>query len=345
MSTRQRWGSPRETTRTVWTPVLAAVALLAGLAAPTSAQERFEMGGDMIAVYNLVGNVEVVRGSGANVVVEVTRGGADGDRLTVEVDRIGGRNALRVVYPFDELRYTRGGSMRSDVQVRADGTFGGGDGAGRTRRVRVTSERTGAEAWADLTIRVPAGRDLQVWGVVGDMEARGTELDALLLDTHAGRVRVEDLRGDFEADTGSGSVRVSGVVGDVEIDTGSGLVEVDDVQGDLVFVDTGSGNVTATRLTASEVEIDTGSGNVEVDVVGPSVARVLVDTGSGGVTVRVPRDLDAEIEVDTGSGGIDIDVPVEVLRTSRSYFHGRAGAGRGSIVIDTGSGRVQVIGG
>ncbi len=330
----------------VATAALAAAILLQATTGVASAQDRFELSGDMVAIYNLAGTVEVVRGSGSNVVVEVTRGGADAGRLTVDVDPIRGRTSLRVRYPFDEVRYAGGtgrGTSRSDVRVRPDGTFGGG-GDDSGRRVRVSTSGGGAQAWADLRVTVPAGRDVQVWGVVGDMAARDLDVRTLLLDTHAGGITATGVRGDFEADTGSGSVSVQRAAGSVEIDTGSGAVDLADVDGDRVFVDTGSGRVSGARLTASEVEVDTGSGDVDLQLVGPTVDRIEVDTGSGDVTLALPANLDAEIEADTGSGAIDVEFAVEVIRTSRTYFRGRIGDGRGSITIDTGSGRIRLIG-
>ena len=79
-------------------PGLALPALLlaaAGIlpARPLFAQEIHRLDGPRVAVYNLVGEVEVVPGVGPGVVVEITRGGADRDRLEVETGRVGGREA------------------------------------------------------------------------------------------------------------------------------------------------------------------------------------------------------------------------------------------------------------
>jgi hypothetical protein len=83
---------------------------------------------------------------------------------------------------------------------------------------------------------------------------------------------------------------------------------------------------------------------VEVELL-DDVEDLMIDTGSGGVTVRVPANLGAEVEVDTGSGGIDVDVPLEVREVRRNYMRGILGDGQGTIVIDTGSGGVRLIGG
>ncbi len=331
----------------------------AGMAA-IGQQETYELSGDRVSIYNIAGEVEVVRGSGRDVVVEVMRGGDDADRLSVEIDRMQGRNMLRVIYPDDQVVYSEGrGRFRTEMRVRDDGTFGGGWGD-RGRRTRVRSDGSGLEAHANLRISIPAGRNVHVYQAVGNVDVRDVDAD-LLLDTHAGGVTVDEVDGDVEVDTGSGGVRVTGVRGNVGVDTGSGHVEVRDIEGDEVIVDTGSGHVEGTGIIARDLEVDTGSGHVELGAV--EATNILVDTGSGGVELEVLRDIDtltvdtgsgsvtlhlpaelgAEIEADTGSGGIDIDIPVDVERMRRDYFRGTAGDGRGSIEIDTGSGRIRLI--
>ena len=47
------------------------------MAAPVTGQEVERLSGGDVAVYNLAGHVEVVRGSGSDVVVRIDRGGAD----------------------------------------------------------------------------------------------------------------------------------------------------------------------------------------------------------------------------------------------------------------------------
>ena len=61
------------------------VALVVALAARAAAQtpERYTIAGDDVAVYNLVGQLKVEGGTGAAVLVEVTRHGADAARLKI----------------------------------------------------------------------------------------------------------------------------------------------------------------------------------------------------------------------------------------------------------------------
>ncbi|MEK9502071.1 DUF4097 family beta strand repeat-containing protein [Gaopeijia maritima] len=325
------------------------------------AQETHRLGGSSVAIYNLAGEVEVVRGTGSEVVVSLTRGGADAQRLSVDVREVRGRETLVVHYPADEIVYDRGrrGSYNTTMRIRDDGTWGGGISGGD--RVRVSSSGSGLEAHANLRVEVPNGRAVAVFLAVGEATARGLNAD-VELDIGSGAVEVADVQGDVSVDTGSGGVQVSGVQGELmvdtgsgsitidgvrgpalSVDTGSGRVDVSDVEAEVVEVDTGSGSVDLLRVSAADVMVDTGSGAVEVEVL-TAVDRVEIDTGSGSITLRVPSGVNAEIEADSGSGGVDLDIPMQLRTQRRNYIRGTLGDGRGRITLDTGSGRIRVIG-
>ncbi len=340
-----------------WGAALAVAVLLPGAA---TSQETHRLTGGEVAVYNLAGHVEVVAGTGSEVVVRLTRGGSDADRLSVETGRIGGRETLRVVYPSDEVVYPEmGRGSNTNLEVRSDGTFSDGRGGGGDR-VRVRGSGSGLEAWADLVLEVPADRRTEVYLAVGRAEARGVRGD-LRIDTGSGEVSVADVTGSLEVDTGSGSVVVEGVRGDVlvdtgsgrvnasslvgedvELDTGSGAVVVRGVQARRLRVDTGSGEIRATGVRGQDVEMDTGSGAIEVELL-EDIETFTVDTGSGSVTLRVPDGFGAEIELDTGSGRIDVGLPMELRSARRDHVQGRIGDGSGRLTVDTGSGSIRII--
>lgn len=344
-----------------------ALVALAGLVAATvlpagetQEAETYRLQGDAVAVYNLAGSVSVEPGEGDAVVVEVRRGGPDAGRLSVETGSVEGRQTLRVRYPGDRVVYPDGRS-ETDVRVRDDGTFGSRwNGGGR--EIEVSWRGSGVEAHADLTVRVPRDRAVDVLLAVGDVEARGVE-GQLTLDTRTGSIDARDLRGEISLDTGSGSVDVRSVVGDLEVDTGSGSVTVSDVQGDEVVIDTGSGGVRGTGFDVERLDVDTGSGGIDLEEVAArrlgldtgsgrirvalasDVDELVADTGSGGVTLVVPDDFGAELSLDAGSGDFVFDVPVEIHSHEDGEFEGRIGDGRGRVEIDTGSGGVRIRGG
>lgn len=329
------------------------------LAHPALAQtpDRYSIPGNTVAVYNLAGAVTIERGTGANVVVEVSRGGRDAAQLEVNRIEVDGNQALVVRYPDDDVVYRGPGGGSTQMTVRSDGTFGGGN---RGDRIRIRRSGSGTEAHADLRILVPAGRDLELNLGVGEVSASDVE-GGLNIDVHAAPVRTNGTRGRLNIDTGSGSVVVNNAEGDdILIDTGSGSVEVNGIRtSDLnvdtgsgrvrgagivatrLGVDTGSGGITLSDVSASDIELDTGSGSVTLDLV-TQIERLVIDTGSGGVRISGPANLSASVEIETGSGNIDIDLPVRISRRGRTSLSGTLGSGSGRIVIDTGSGGVSI---
>ena len=332
------------------------------LALRAVAQETWQLDGDRVAIYNLAGEVEVVRGDGSAVEVEINRGGGDGDRLQVEVDRIDGSEALRVIYPDDRVVYERMGRSSATIRVRDDGTFFRNRSLGGLRgdEVRISGRGRGLEAHADIVVRVPAGVAVAVYLAAGSGNAAGLASD-LVFRTASGAVEVAGVVGDVEVDTGSGAVAISDVEGDVTADTGSGAIGLEDIRGDRLEADTGSGGVRGSNVSVDQLLVDTGSGSIRIDGLSAAdidcdtgsgavhlsmlsdVDRLVVDTGSGGVSLEVPSDFGARLELDTGSGGISVDVPDRVVETSRrTYFRGAVGDGNGSVVIDTSAGGVTI---
>jgi DUF4097 and DUF4098 domain-containing protein YvlB len=340
-----------------------ATALTAVLATTVAAQQRYEVAGSDVAIYNLAGLAVIEGGSGSAVTVEVTTMGRDAGRLQVETGPIDGRATLRVIYPDRDIVYARWQrGSETQIRVRDDGTFND-QHAGRRRddgnRVHITGGGNGLEAYADLRITVPRGQRISVYLAVGEAEVANVDGDLrvdvssatiksnntkgkLVLDTGSGGINATNHEGDAVLDTGSGSVTVAGVRGDaLLVDTGSGGVDAADVEVRSLSIDTGSGGIDVRNAGADEIVLDTGSGSVTVELV-RSPRDLEIDTGSGGVTLIVPPDFGARVEIDTGSGGIDVDFPLQVRRWERTYLSGSIGDGSGRLHIDTGSGSVRV---
>lgn len=326
--------------------------------------ERRSISGDRVAIYNLAGRLRVQPGTGSDVVVEITRGGRDASRLTLATGTIRGSQTLRVIYPSDRIVYADVRRWQADFRVNDDGTFGDDsrDSFGRNRgnRVEIRDSGSGLDAHADLVVSVPKGQRATVqWGVGeaivanvdGDLHVsvasghlasehtRGT----LSLDTGSGGLTVTDAQGDVTLDTGSGGVSVTGVRGDaLGIDAGSGSVHGSDIDVKTLKVDVGSGGLRLDRVKAPRVDVDAGSGATELELLSP-VDHLGIDAGSGGVTLRLPSSQGADVDIETGSGGIDSDFSVQTTRVERNHLRGKIGDGRGSIKIESGSGRVRLI--
>src|SRR5687768_17520406 len=157
-------------------PFLTATLLIPIVAAAQTTRQTLK--GDSVAIYNLVGELRVDPGSGSDVVVEISRGGADASRLEVQSGPIRGRETLRIIYPDDVIRLPNWGrGWNTTMRVRDDGTFGDGGDWGRGsrdrgrregREVRISGRgRDGLEAFADLRVTVPAGKSVALYLGVG----------------------------------------------------------------------------------------------------------------------------------------------------------------------------------
>ena len=342
------------------------IAVAISAVATTIAQaQSYDLSGDHVAIYNLVGQVNVQPARGSAVTVDVNFGGPDGNELRVETGEIGDAETLRVVYPYDQITYSEWGRRsRTELRVHADGTFSDSDWRGRSRgdRITISGRGGGLEAHADLTIAVPAGQRVSIYLAVGEAIIENVDGD-IRIDTHSAPVFASGTRGTLTVDVGSGQVEVRGAEGDVNLDTGSGSVDVSDVSGSSLLIDTGSGTVTAVgiavdelnidtgsgritaeRVSARDIMLDTGSGSVELEVT-ENADNIEIDTGSGGVRVTVPESFGASVDIDTGSGGIELDMPITMRRWQRDHVQGVIGDGSGRLHIDTGSGSVRILSG
>lgn len=333
-------------------------------AAPATGQENHSLAGSSVAIWNLAGEVTVVGGSGSEVTVQITRGGADAGQLQIQKGPMDmwdhDWQTLRVVYPSDDVVYGEldNGSQTS-VRVGDDGTFyGRRDKSGD--KVTIKGSGGGLEAHADLRISVPRGKTIRVALAAGAVDVTNVDGDInidvgsatitsrdtkgeLSLDTGSGRISVQSAEGDVSLDTGSGGVEVTGVDGDeLSVDTGSGSVTGGSISVRELSVDTGSGSVSFTQVRARDVSVDTGSGSVTLELL-TDVREMSIDTGSGGVTLTVPSDFGAELEIETGSGGVDVNLgQISGVKTERGYFRGVVGDGNGEVTIETGSGGVKI---
>jgi len=347
--------------RTRWALLLGTVAF--GWAGGAAAQERHEITGTRIAIYNLAGQITLGPGGGSAVTVEMTRGGSDGSQLKVEQGPIGDRQTLRVIYPSRDIDYpAMGWHGSTEVRVRDDGTFGDrqrGESRREGDRVRI-SDHGDFQAFADLKVSVPEGQRLELYLAVGKLTATNVHGD-LRLDASSADVTASGTAGPLVIDVGSGDVTIRDVQGDVSLDTGSGDVDATNVRGDALRVETGSGSATVSQSTTKVLDLETGSGDLEVTAasadqvrldtgsgsirceLGSSPGSLDVDTGSGGVTLTLPANYGATVDVETGSGGIDVDFPVEARRFGSDHLTGRIGDGRGTLKVDTGSGSVRIL--
>lgn len=334
----------------------AALTISAPLLAPgAQGPERHVLTGDRIQIWNLAGRTTVEPTAGNDVIVEITRGGAERSDLRVRAE--GGE--LAVLYPDRTIIYrgARGGSYETRLYVDRGGRFDDESGA---FSVRIRSGGSGLDAYADLRILVPKGKRVEVNIAVGEIDASNTE-GSLALRTRFSPIHVTAHKGELSARTGSGSLRVSRVEGDAVLSTGSGSIDMQDmratslrastgsgrlegreVQTDRFVGSAGSGSIRLEAMTANDVRTNTGSGSVRLSL--RNTPRDLsARAGSGSVEVTLPANTNVEVDISTGSGGITSDFPVTMESFRRRELRGKIGTGEdGYLRISTGSGSVRL---
>jgi hypothetical protein len=193
---------------------------------------RIRLEAQRVAIYNLVGNVRVVQGPAPDVIVEMQRGGHNANRLRTHLSDVNGRETLCIMYPGNRVVDPRsgvtgilncgsgelnigsgmnisGGIMMLDV--REDGTFGGAGG----QPVVITNSGPGLQAYCDLTVRVPPGRDVAIHVGLGKLSARDTEA-TLTLHSLAGDVEVSGMKRTPTITAETGRVLINGRVREPE---------------------------------------------------------------------------------------------------------------------------------
>lgn len=355
-------------------PLLCLLPLLL-LAAPAQADfdQTFSFDADSLVLTDLIGAIQVQGHDGPNFEVAVHGRGRDASRDQLKLRTREGREAeLAVEFPVKRTKkyvypeMGRGSNTSISLPLEKQ------DGAGGLieaifeglagERVDVRGSGSGAEMWADVTVRVPRGKALKVVIGVGHIAASEARAD-LNLSTHSGRVELSALEGDLTVDTGSGRITGSNLHGKLHLDTGSGSVELASCAGPSVYVDTGSGSVhlsdvdtknlhvdtgsgrvEATQVAADEANVDTGSGSVELELVRMGGGPYRVDTGSGSATLHLPATASATVHADSGSGGIKVELEgVEMLHKERDEVRFRVGSGEAKVEIDTGSGGIHIL--
>lgn len=344
-------------------PAAGLLLALAGTWTPAQAAPvRYTIAGNKVSVYNLVGTLEILPGTGSSVTAEVEVRGPDAAKLKVQTGAIRGRQTLRVVYPDDHvIDPSMGENSRTTLRVRSDGTFSDEkDGRDGGNRMTISGSGDGLEASANVKLLVPAGTNLMVYWGHGRASVARVDAD-VFLDGASMPIHAEDLHGPFHADVGSGEIEILGSDAALNIDTGSGAVRLRDVRTpEQILVDTGSGEVDGTNLKAASVAIDTGSGAItleqveaksvtldtgsgEIDLdLTSDVSTLVVESGSGDVNVSFPPGVGAQLSVETGSGGIRSELALETQVRKHDALVGRLGDGHGSIGIETGSGTVTL---
>jgi len=176
----------------------------------------------------------------------------------------------------------------------------------------------------------------------------------LTVDTGAGEVSCDRIRGDCKLVTGGGDIRVGSVSGNLRCSTGAGRINVATVLGEAVM-ETVGGDIVANDIGGS-VTAQTGAGGVHILKAGGPVSagtgggQIIVDRANGIVMARnmagpVQVGAAAGVQCESGSGGIRVSNISGAMRVSTSLGNIMASllAGRmADSYLATGNGDITV---
>ncbi|MGZ4107610.1 MAG: DUF4097 family beta strand repeat-containing protein [Tumebacillaceae bacterium] len=144
------------------------------------------------------------------------------------------------------------------------------------------------------------------------------------VESHNGRVQIEQFAGDLRVTTHNGALRLTEIVGSADVKSHNGNVEVEQVDGDLsvevhngrIEIERVNGRVKASthngKISASEcseqLTLETHNGAIEAKSSQAPTARWDIRTGNGAIDVELARDAQVEFDIETAFGKISGDV-------------------------------------
>lgn len=175
-------------------------------------------------------------------------------------------------------------------------------------RILLRTPRSSRSRWDsfDLTVRMPAGCELEVRAAAADVRAE-VGLGSLKVDVASGDLVVGDVEGDADVQAASGYVELGGVSGDLAVNTASGDLRVREARG-RAALNSASGDIRVGEALGV-LAASTQSGDLEVGRYGGDDLEC--GSTSGGVRIGLPPGRDLDVDIDTISGEIRSDFQPE----------------------------------
>jgi DUF4097 and DUF4098 domain-containing protein YvlB len=226
--------------------------------------------------------------------------------------------------------------------------------------VQLSSERgtcvvrvPGGEALSTLTVRAPRLMAATVGTSDGKVDVRGVD-GALHVNSRAGELFADRIRGDCELITGGGVISVGQVDGNLQCSTGAGKISVKTVHGQA-SLSTDGGDIAANEV-GGEVTAQTRGGGVHIGSAGGAVSatsgggEIVVDHAGGQVSAQ---NMAGPVRV-SGAGGVhcestgavslsNITGAMAVTTAMGSIFANLLGSRIADSFLATGNGDITVV--
>jgi DUF4097 and DUF4098 domain-containing protein YvlB len=212
----------------------------------------------------------------------------------------------------------------------------------------------GGPAMPAITLKAPRLIEAVISTSDGAVQATGIEGN-VAVDSGAGEITVDKIRGDCTLVTGGGNVRIGEVGGALQCSTGAGHITAKTIRG-RAALETQGGDIFAGEV-GGEVHAETGGGGIHIGAAGGSVSAVsgggeiVVEKAGGIVNVKnmagpVQVGSAPGVRCDSGSGGIrlsNISGPMRVTTSMGSILASLLGSRLADSYLATGSGDITVL--
>lgn len=277
----------------------------------------------VLDVSNLSGNIDVRRGGGSDVVIEV-----------IKVARGRTPEAAREMLPLVNIEIN---SRAERTEVRT--IYGDGQPApGRNINVSV-----------HYNITAPQNTRIRVVTLSGNVAAQDIHGE-LSLTTTSGNVTIANAARVTAAKSTSGNIELTNIDSDVALDAGtvSGNVLVRSAKARRMSLGTVSGRVIVHDVQTDRLSAGSFSGDVEFSGTLAKGGRYDVKSHSGNVKLIVGGGSGFEVEANSWSGNVHSDFPIggsdgEPQRGRRKLVRGVVGDGSAVVNITTFSGNVYLV--
>jgi len=310
-----------------WPAILAAaVFLVAFVAAPALADQKFEEKFEKtvplsltgrLYLSNISGQIEVMTWKDAKVKIEalktskagsIERAKENASKVTIDVTAEGDLVRVETNYP------------------KQSGGFWGGDSINVSVDYKIWMPEQGAAEIKSISgdVSVAAiGGPARIKCVSGNVDLGG-----------AAGADVDLVSGDLTMAKIAGDAHIKAVSGDIDVTGIKGSVDVKAVSGDIKLLDVAD---------AQTVGAESVSGNITYVGGIKAGGRYEIKTHSGDVRFTIPAGSSFDLEANTFSGDIDSDFEITVSgKMSPREIHGTVGKGGATIILKTFSGNVDL---
>ncbi|NJM09196.1 DUF4097 domain-containing protein [Candidatus Gracilibacteria bacterium] len=217
----------------------------------------------------------------------------------------------------------------------------------------------GRSPYVELRIAVPAGLDLTVNTISGDLRAEGVQGDGtlatvsgeLIANGVAGDLRLRNTSGDILIDNYRGLLDAESVSGNIVVDTAeaervrlstvSGDIAVTAIGGDLELTSI-SGDIELNEIRDAQFRLNSTSGDVEVSGSLAEAGSNRIESVSGDIAVTLSEIDHLRLDMTTLSGELDSDLELQNETQERRQLSGQLGDGSITLSVSTTSGDATV---